>query len=58
MLLPEKRYVMCGALDLLLPLRILLQAGEFTFHPSCHAVEILQGVAIKRIYCANKEKSG
>lgn len=48
---------MRGAVNVLLPLRILLKAGKLNFHPSCCTVEIFQGICIERVFCGKKKKS-
>jgi len=45
-----------GAVNVLLPLRILLKAGKLNIHPSCCTVEIFQGVCIERVFCAKKAR--
>lgn len=47
---------MCGAVNVLLPLRILLKAEKLNFHPSCCTVEIFQGIRIERVFCAKKAR--
>lgn len=47
---------MRSAVNVLLPLRILLKAGKLNFHPSCCTVEIFQGIRIERVFCAKKAR--
>lgn len=47
---------MRAAVNVLLPLRILLKARKVNFHPSCCSVEIFQGIGRERVFCEKKKK--